>query len=101
MKSLSSGQQFPKSMRRSRAGNSHANTQKWAKIDFSRDFMPVLVICKFDEDPIKNEVAIIRTTFSLLYVYDRLKDKYLSLEKSDLPKNQAHPRFYSCPNCLI
>ena len=31
-----------------------------------RDFMPVLVICKFDEDSIKNEVVIVWTTFSPL-----------------------------------
>ena len=33
-----------------------------------KDFMSVPVTCMFDEDPIKNEVAIIRTTFSPLYV---------------------------------
>ena len=33
----------------SRAGNSHANSQKWAKTEFVRDFMPVLIICKFDK----------------------------------------------------
>ena len=31
MKSLSSGQYFPKSMGLSRAGHSHANNQNWAK----------------------------------------------------------------------
>ena len=36
---------------------------------------PVLVICMFNEDPFKNEVAIIRTTLSPLYVYGRLKGK--------------------------
>ena len=32
----------------------------------SQDFMPVLIICKSDEDPIKNEDTIDRTTFSPL-----------------------------------
>ena len=32
-----------------RAGNSHTNSQKWAKMEFVRDFMPVLIICKFDK----------------------------------------------------
>ena len=75
MKSLSSKQHFPQSMRPSRAANSPANGQNWAKIKFVRDFITVLVICKFDEDPNKNEVAIVRTTFSPSYVYGRLKSK--------------------------
>ena len=69
IKSRSSGQHFSKSLWSSRAGNSPAKSQKWAKIEILRDFMPVRVICKFDEDSIKNEVAIVRTTFSPLYVY--------------------------------
>ena len=70
-----SKQHFPKSTRPSRAGYFHANGQKWAKIETVRDFTPVLVICNFHEDSIKNEVAIIPTTFSPLYVYGRLKGK--------------------------
>ena len=45
------------------------------KSNLYRDFMPVLVICKFDEDSIKNEVAIVGTTFSPLHVYGRLTGK--------------------------
>ena len=76
MKSLLSGQHFPKSIRLSRAGNSHVNSQNWAKIKFVQDFMPVLFICKFDENQIKKkEVAIILTTFSSLYAHGRLKGK--------------------------
>ena len=55
MKSLSSGQHFPKSMGFSRARNSHVNSRKWVKIKLVRNCMPVLVICKFDEDSIKIE----------------------------------------------
>ena len=45
--------------------NSEVNSPSWPKIDLVRDFMTVLVtcFCKFDEDPIKNEVTILRTTF--------------------------------------
>ena len=74
-KMLSSGQHFPKSMRPSRAGSSRANSRKWVKTELVRDFMPVLIICMFDEDCIKNEVAIVWTTFSQLYVCERLKCK--------------------------
>ena len=35
---------------RSRARNSKMTGQIWPKFELVRDFMPVLVICKFDED---------------------------------------------------
>ena len=35
----------------------------WAEIELVRDFMPVLVICKFEEQPNKNEAVIVSTTF--------------------------------------
>ena len=63
------GQHFPKSMRPSRAGNTHANSRKKAKIELVRDFMTSFFICMFDEDLIKNEVAIDLTTFLPLHVY--------------------------------
>ena len=40
-----------------------------------QDFVPDLVICKLDENLIKNEVAIDWTTFSPLYVNGRLQGK--------------------------
>ena len=49
IKWLSSGQHFPKSMRPSRVGNCHVSSLKRARIEFDRDFMPVLIICKFNE----------------------------------------------------
>ena len=73
MKSLLFGQHFPESTEPSRAGNSHDDNRNWAKIEFVQDFMHVLVMCKFDEDPTRNEVSISQTTF-LLYVYGRLKE---------------------------
>ena len=115
MKSLSSGRHFPKPMGPSSAGNSHANKATvrnfmpvlvifkfdedlikmkslsprqhlffsiilvclcetkgqvtlmlivWPKTEHVQDFMTVLIICKSGEDLIKNEVAVVRTTFS-------------------------------------
>ena len=52
--------------------NSEANSSSWPKIGFVRDFTAVLVTCKFDEDPSKMEVAILRTTFSPLSVYGKI-----------------------------
>ena len=60
---LSSRQHFPAYMRPIRVGNSHANIQN--RIKMEQDFMPILIVCMFDEDLIKNEVAIVRITFFL------------------------------------
>ena len=35
-------------------------------MELIQDFMPVQVICKFEEDPIKTEGAIVYSTFCLL-----------------------------------
>ena len=50
----------------SRASYSKENRPILPKFELSRDGIPVLIICKLDEDPIKNEDAIDRTTFSPL-----------------------------------
>ena len=52
---------YGKNFRRSRAYNSEADSLLWPEI--VQDFMPVLVIYKFDEDPMKTEDAIVSTTF--------------------------------------
>ena len=41
-----------------RGSNSKANIPIWLEFKFHRDFMPVLVTCKFDEEPIKIEGTI-------------------------------------------
>ena len=46
--------------------NSEMDSPIWPEFELIQDFMAVLVTCKIDEDPIKSEVAIIRTTFSPL-----------------------------------
>ena len=72
MKELEWSQDFShyKSMghfsRRSRAANSAVLGQIWPKFELVRDIMVVLVTCKYEEDPIKNEGAIVFTTFSPL-----------------------------------
>ena len=40
------------------------NSPIWPEIQLARDFMNVLVTCKFDEAPIENEVVVDQTTFS-------------------------------------
>ena len=52
--------------RRSRAANSAVLGPIWPNFELVRDVMYVLVTCKFEEDPIKNEGARVFTTFSPL-----------------------------------
>ena len=72
MKELECSQDFShyKSMgifsRRSRAANSALLCPFWSNFELVRDVMNVLVTCKYEEDPIKNEGARVLTTFSPL-----------------------------------
>ena len=69
MKELECSQDFShyKSMgifsRRSRAANSAVLGPIWPYFELVRDVMDVLVTCKYEEDPIKNECARVVTTF--------------------------------------
>ena len=49
--------------RRSRAANSAVLGPIWPNFELLRDVMNVLVTCKYEEDPIKNEGARVDTTF--------------------------------------
>ena len=44
----------------------------WPEFEFIRDFMAVLVICKFEDGSIKRGDAVLRTTFSPLSVYGKM-----------------------------
>ena len=48
----------------SRANNSEVTDQIRPEFELVRDFMPVLITIKFDEDPTKNEQASLETPFS-------------------------------------
>ena len=52
-----------------RAANSAVLGPIWPNFEFVRDVMDVLVTCKYEEDPIKNEGVRVFTTFSPLYSY--------------------------------
>ena len=56
------GENFYHSM----ASNSTASSPIWPQIELVHDFMSVLLTCKFDDDPIKNEGAFVSRTFSPL-----------------------------------
>ena len=51
---------------RSRAANSAVLGPIWPNSELVRDVMNVLVTCKYEEDPIKNEGARVLTKFSPL-----------------------------------
>ena len=55
--------------RPSRAANSAVLGRIWLKFELVRDIMVVLVTCKYEEDPIKNEGARVLTT-----LYDVVSD---------------------------
>ena len=69
MKELECSQDFShyKSMgifsRRSRAAYSPVLGPIWPNFELVRDIIDVLVTCKYEEDPIKNEGARVLTTF--------------------------------------
>ena len=50
----------------SRAANSAVLGPIWPNFELVRDVMNVLVTCKYEEDPMKNEGARVFTTFSPL-----------------------------------
>ena len=50
----------------SRAPNSEGSDLIWPKFEIVRDFMPVLITCKFDEDQIQTKGVSVETLFSPL-----------------------------------
>ena len=53
-----------KSMGRSRAANSVVSGPIWLKFELDRDFMHVLVTCKYEKDRIKSNREKVETSFS-------------------------------------
>ena len=56
--------------------------------------MGLLVACKNEEDPIKNEGARVGTT---LFIFWMLKGSLLRSQLWNLADIQTHPSFNSCP----
>ena len=61
MKVLEWSQHYTAIFRRSRAANSLAGDWVWPKIKLIQTFIGVLVTCKNEEDPFKNEGARVTT----------------------------------------
>ena len=71
--------------RRSRAANSAVLGRIWLKFELVWDIIDVLVTCKYEEDPIKNEGARVLT---------RLYDVFSDAQGQLIPKSAAE----FCPN---
>ena len=50
----------------SRASNSKANGPIWLEIELVRDFMSILITCKFDEHPIKMKLLSLEEHFPII-----------------------------------
>ena len=77
--------------RRSRAANSAVLGRIWSNFELVQDIMAVLVTCKYEEDPIKNEDARVLTRFSSLLPYGSYPLPWKPEYQSDLTKNLMQP----------
>ena len=68
----------------------------WPNFELVRDVMNVLVTCKYEGDPIKNEGARVFTTFSPLYPNGSYRLQWTPGFWSDLVQNIMHP--FPLPN---
>ena len=57
---------YGKKFQCSRAKRSTVNSLIWPEFELVRDFMPVLVICKFDDNRIKSEGARVDIVFPII-----------------------------------
>ena len=81
--------------RRSRAANSAVLGRIWPNFKLIRDIMVVLVNCKNEEDPIKNEGARVFTKLCINYLDNQ--GQQLHNQLWNLVEIQTHPSFYGCP----
>ena len=83
--------------RRSKAANSAVLGPIWPNFELVRDVIDVLLNCKYEEDPIKNEGARrVVTTFSPLYPYGSYLLPWTPEFRSDLAQNLMQP--FPLPN---
>ena len=54
----------------------------WAEFELKQEFMPVLLASEFDEDPIKNECASLKTPF----FHYKYMEKFLDAQRHLTPK---------------
>ena len=75
----------------SRAANSVVSGPIWPKFELVRDFLHVLVICKYKEDRIKSNREKVETSFSPLQVNGGFLLPWAPEFWSNLPQNPMQP----------
>ena len=78
--------------------NSAVLCRIWPKFDLFRDIMVVLVTCKYEEDPIKNESARVLTR--LYVVFSDAQGQLIPKSAAEFCLNSYSSNFYSCPRYL-
>ena len=81
----------------SRAANSAVHVWIWLKFEHIRDVMVVIVPCKNEDDPSKNDDTRVFTTL----IFQTLKDRLLRSQWSDLVEIRTHPSFYASISCFV
>ena len=84
--------------RRSRAANFAVLGRIWLKFELVLDIIDVLVICKYEEDPIKNEGA--RGLTRLYDIFSDAQGQLTPNQQLNSAQIRTHPSFYSCPRYL-
>ena len=83
--------------RHSRTSNFEMNSPIWSKFELVRDFMPVLVACKFDQDPTKSDAPILQTAvshFKFCGIFFQHSVTINSEVNSPVCPDRTHPRFF-------
>ena len=92
MKELECSQDFSHYKSRARAANSAVLGPIWPNFELVRDLMDVLVTCKNEEDPIKNEGARVVTT-----LYINISDVQGQITLVLVVVSGRNPSFHACP----
>ena len=82
---------------RSKARNAKMTGKIRPAFELVRDFMPVLISSKFDDDWIHSNWEQVGTPFSPFKVNGNTQGQILCSEESDLIQIRTLPRFYACP----
>ena len=83
--------------RYSRAANSAVHVWIWLKFEHIRDVMVVIVPCKNEDGPSKNDDTRVLTTI----IFQTLKGRILRSQWSDLVEIRTDPSFYASISCIV
>ena len=81
--------------RRLRATNSVVCSRIWPNFKLIQALMYVIITCKYEKDPIKNNREKVENRVSNYNTICCHGNQWL-----DLAEFRTHPSFYACPHCL-